>query len=371
MKCFSPINRFAGLVLLALLPFCLKAQENAPNTPDSPTRWQYGAGAMGGFLMPHHGDIAYLQRGHVKAFEVEIAKTPDGSKDWHHYFNFPTWGFSFDGYDLASEYVGKGASARIFFDLPFVEQRSFGLKLGIGGSYVEKPFDKDANIHNSAVGSTLNTALAFELYGRIKLTESVALKPGLALHHFSNGAIKLPNSGLNYALLKLLMVYAPNDFSTPGRLNPEWAGSKAEWRVGSSFGAKEVQPIGGGKYFVYSLFGIWQKRISPKSSFGADLGYTYNASLENRITDDNSSSGNNADNYRAYIAALYQLHFDPFGIRFEAGSYIAPRFKDDGMIFLRYHLLYNLNRYQVFFGLKSHFAKADHFELGLNYKLNK
>lgn len=328
-----------------------------------------GVAPMYGIMMPHHPELKYLVNGHIPAFETELALATDGSKPWHHAFNFPSWGFIFNFYKLNSPYLGNAVATRIFYDLPLNGKRSLGLKMGFGVGYVEKPFDKDNNYHNSAIGSAWNASLALNIYGSIPLSQKWILKPGIGIHHLSNGAIKMPNAGINLGLLKVLITYDPKGFVIPKRKTPPFPKKPFTIFAGASFGMKETYPIGGSLYTVVNVFGIYDKQINYKSSFGGEIGLNYNGSLQHRITEDNTPSGNSGDNYRAYIAGLYQLHFDPVGIRFEMGSYLFPQFTDDGMIFFRYHILYNFNHFQVFFGLKSHYAKADNFETGIAYKL--
>lgn len=332
------------------------------------SNWRISAGGFYGFLMAHHPEMLYLRQGHVRGGEVRIGKRTDGSKDWHHFFNFPTVGITLSGADLASQYLGNTYSMRWFVDLPLVKNRWLGLKMDIGAAYIEKPFSKLENNHNSAIGTYLNVALELELYAKIKLSPHFNLNPGIGIQHFSNGSFKIPNSGLNIALAKLSLVYHPYK-GVPNRKTILFKQSKWEYFAGSSFGVKEIYPINSGKYFVLNIYGQAIKRVSNKSSLGGEIGLNYNESLEVRLKDSAPGKGDKAYNYRAYIAATYQLHFDPMGIRFQAGSYIAPNFTEDGSIFFRYHVYRNFNRVQFFFGLKSHFAKADNIELGLNYKV--
>lgn len=319
--------------------------------------------------MPHHPNMKYLVDGHIPGIEFELAFSTDGSKQWHHDYNFPTWGVSVNAYDLQSPYLGKAAAARMFYDLPLTRNRGLGLKMGLGVAYVEKPFDLESNFHNSAIGSHMNVALALNIYGRVQLSEKWLVKPGLGIHHFSNGAMKLPNTGINVAMLKLLFTYSPNGFKTPTRIEKPLEKLSGEWFVGSSFGFKQIGPIGSEKYGVANLFTVWQKQVTPKSTFGGELGMNYNASLAYRDLDINEPARNSSYNYRPYIAGIYQLNFNPIGIRLSLGSYVFPKFEGDGMVFFRYHVVYNFDRWQAFVGLKSHYAKADNGELGIAYRL--
>ncbi|MEM9051610.1 MAG: acyloxyacyl hydrolase [Bacteroidota bacterium] len=332
-------------------------------------RWDIEVSPLGGVLMPHHADMEYLVDGHVLGGEISLSKRVDGSKDWHHRFLFPRWGVSLDAYDLGTNYLGTGYASRIFFDLPLNKSRTFGLKISFGAGWITNPFDENDNVRNSAIGSSLNAAVGIEAHYNFNLSDKIAIRPGIGIHHYSNGAWKMPNSGINLGLLRVGVMYRFEEREIPEIQTKEIGPQTAEIMVGISGGLKEIQPIGGDKYGVLNFFGIYQKRISGKSTFGGEIGLNYNESLQYKNDDSTTGEPNPSDNYRAYLSALYQLHFDPLAIRFSLGSYIAPRFTDDGLIFLRYHLVYEIEKFQFFIGLKSHYAKADNGELGIMYRL--
>lgn len=347
--------------MLLLIPIASAGQGNP--------KWNWEAAPMVGFLMPHHPDMLYLVDGHVWGGELNLTKRVDGTKDWHSYYLFPRWGFSFDAYDLGSEAMGGGLAGRIFFDLPTGKSHFFWLKLSIGAGWIERPFDQDDNIHNSAIGSHLNAALAIEGHVNFNLGENWVIKPGIGVHHFSNGAMTMPNSGINLAILKVAVMYKHTNPNLPTVDTTPFERKPMQLLAGFSGGMKEIKPIGGRKYAVINGFAILQKRISHKSSFGAELGVNYNESLQYRNSNGDNEEPDPADNYRPYFAALYQLHFDPLSLRFGLGSYFAADFNGDGNIFFRYHLLYQFERFQMFAGLKSHYARADNIELGMAFRL--
>ncbi len=361
MIIFAPVIRFLTVVLIFAFGHAVSGQ-------DAANPWHFSAGAGGGFIVPHHPDMKYLVEGHVLAGEVSIFKVTDGHKDWHHYFNFPAWGVSFNALDLRSDDIGSAYTAMIFLDAPLNPKRTLGIKMSIGGGWITKPFDEDDNFHNSAIGSFANASLALEGYVNIPLSESIFIRPGIALYHISNGAMKMPNSGINMPILKLNIGYLGSAPPKHERLQPEFVKPSNQMTTGASFGMKEILPIGGPKYAVVNIFAGWRKRFSPKSSYGAEAGINYNESLSHR---EEGSSDNFFYDFRAYIAAQYQLHFEPFGIRLQAGGYLFPAFEEDGSVFFRYHLIYEWERVEFMAGLKSHFAKADNIEVGAAYRFRK
>lgn len=330
--------------------------------------WRIAANAGKGFAIPHHPEMKYIIEGHVATAGLDFFKVTDGHRDWHHWFNFPSYGFSFSAFDFGSSRIGYGISGLVFLDMPITKNKAIGLKMGLGAGYISEPFDGDLNYHNTAIGSTINASLALEGYVNLKAGKHLLLRPGLALQHFSNGAMQIPNSGINIPLFKLQVSYLGLHPPVRERANPVLEKKYSVWYAGASFGNKQILPVGGPRYFIMNAFGIWERRITPKSSFGTELGVNYNESLSYR---QENEGGTLLYDYRAYLAGIYRLHFEPFSLRLQMGFYLFPEFKSDGNIFLRYHLLYDLGRIQLLAGLKSHWAKADNIEIGAAYRLKK
>lgn len=324
--------------------------------------------ALGGFLMPHHDDMLYLIDGHITGVEAAWHSQTDGSKEWHHHFNFPTWGISASWYDLGSKRLGQSASANAFLDLPISRNRKLSFMMGIGMGFISEPFDIENNFQNGAIGSHLNASLELSLLRQWALGPRLRLRAGPSIRHFSNGAMRLPNSGINIAVAKVSIQYLTVPEKLPERLHPEYVTSPWQYFVGSSFGMKEVLPIGGPKYGVVNVFGSALKRVSRKSSLGVEAGINYNSSLSSRaINAGREPTG--GENLRPFAAGQYALHFGPVALRLQVGSYLFPVFEDDGLVFFKYHLVYERARWQAFIGLKSHFAKADNGELGIAYRI--
>jgi hypothetical protein len=328
----------------------------------------FEAAPVGGFLMPHHSDMLYLIDGHIRGVEASIHWATEGSKNWHHAFNFPSWGIATAYYDLASGHLGKGISIHAFLDLPIDKQRRYYLMMGLGGGYISEPFDPETNFQNGAIGSHLNASLALTAFRKWTLGQKLNLRAGIGIRHFSNGAMKVPNSGINLAVATLALRYNAAPASLPER-QPVNVPDKS-WRLwtGLSGGLKEVLPIGGQRYTVFNLFANAVRPINAKSSFGFEAGVNFNNSLSPRAAELGRAPAKR-ENWRSFAAAQYLFHFGNLALRLQAGCYILPTFEEDGLVFFRYHLVYSVERFQAFTGLKSHFAKADNIEIGLAYRL--
>lgn len=330
--------------------------------------WAISGGAVAGVLLPHHSEMRYLVDGHIKSAELNIHLRTDGTKDWHHWYNFPTWGISLNYFDFSTDLLGWGTSAIFGVGLDLDQKKRIQLKMGVGGGYIDRPFNLDENFQQTAIGSHINASLSMGLHTTIRISDHWELQPGLTIHHFSNGAFKVPNSGINMALLKLIVAYDGSGGINPEREEKKPEANQASLFFGSTFGFKQTAPFYNTRYFAMNVFTTWQKRLTPKTSLGGEFGMNYNASNMARH-EERKKPVQPGDNYRAFLGVHHMLHFDPFAFRFQVGGYLWPSFEEDGLIFFRYHLVYQMEKMNFFVGLKSHFAKADHAELGLAYRI--
>lgn len=323
-----------------------------------------------GFLIPHHEVMNYMIRDHTTCVELAVGVQTDGSKSWHRVFNYPRYGAIASYWEFGSAYLGRGAGLMAFMDFPLEPSRSLFLRSGLGFGLVEKPFDLEDNLYNSAIGSPLNATIKLELTGRIVILPWLAVRPGIGIHHFSNGAFTKPNKGINIASANVTLEFfgGPNRmpqkpvvFKMPERRNT--------FRGGASLGLKQLH-IEGKRYLVVDAFGLFMRRISPKSSVGIQAGVIFNESIADAMAAKNQLSTDKTDYLRPYLAPSYMLHFGRFGLMLQAGGYLYNAYQVDGNIFLRYQLHYELNqKWNIFGGLKSHYAKADNIEIGTSFTL--
>jgi len=67
----------------------------------------------------------------------------------------------------------------------------------LGASFNWKPYDPFDNHENIALGSSSNVYVSLNLYGSYQIAPSWDLDFGVGMSHFSNGASRLPNKGIN------------------------------------------------------------------------------------------------------------------------------------------------------------------------------
>ena len=152
-----------------------------------------------GFLAAHRGMIGHLPTEHAFAGEISYLLQSKGQKDWHYNFRKPTYGFTaFFGSVGNRELLGHYFGSYAFMSFPLVKQKfyTFSFKIGGGLGCGTKVYDPEDNVLSAAVSTHLNAMIVAGVESRFVFGNNSAIL-GLDMTHFSNGATKVPNLGLN------------------------------------------------------------------------------------------------------------------------------------------------------------------------------
>lgn len=130
-------------------------------------------------------------------------------------YGFGTWGNKWEDYSFGLPYYGIGVyfprfsyqkemgdpfSAYIFMGGTIAELNpflSFNYEINLGASFNWNHYDIFENSDFTALGSSVNVHLAGSGYFNWRLSDKFDLHTGVGLSHFSNGALRTPNHGLN------------------------------------------------------------------------------------------------------------------------------------------------------------------------------
>ena len=142
---------------------------------------------------------------------LEYGWQTDGSKLWHHLYNFPSFGVGVMVADfLNDEELGQPTSLYGYFNWPWRRSGKweFYSGIGFGISTNWKNYDPATNPYNTAIGSFRNAYIDVGF-----INASYALSPrwkfvlGLDGTHWSNGGTRKPNAGINVIGTQLLLRY--------------------------------------------------------------------------------------------------------------------------------------------------------------------
>jgi len=328
-----------------------------------------------GFILPHHTTVAYLVKEKVKAAEINIIQQRSGKNTWEQIYKLPQTGLSFLVMDLGNpQELGNliGISPFINFPLKKNTNLTTWFKINVGLCYVSKKFDPLLNHKNIVIATNVNALISLRLNTQLKLSEKFLLETGLSITHFSNGAFKMPNLGINIPSVHLGLLFFPNPISQTTSTELPAFIKTWEYNLYSGTALTEIEPIGGKKFNVYTLSANAVKNLNRKSKIGIGLDIFYNKANILKLEEDSIYLKNKFLNFQNGIKACYELNIGKLSIPFEMGFYTFTKVKRNGFLYNQFGLKYMFNSHfftQII--LKTHFAKADFTEIGLGYKIFK
>ena len=340
-----------------------------------PGSWLLSARAHYGFIMAHRPTIVHLQQKHVRGFEIELAKPLKGDEEWQQPYQLPLFSIAYQYFDLGNqEELGNGHTIfpRIIFPLNKNHWLRSSLSAGVGIGYIEKIFHRYDNYKNTAIGSHLNAVVNFSYDFRIKVSASTQANAGISFTHFSNGATRPPNLGINIPTLHAGFSWylgrpLPRTFAPASPVKKE-----IFHKLGIGAGIKGVETDQGiEKYgvtvFSYSL----NKIISHKSRLSLGLDGFYDGTLPYKLENLNKEPVSASVAYRIGINAGYELSAGRISMLLKNGVYLVDQYKEDGAYYIIVGVEYKFTKHLfAAYYLKTHYGKADFFEYAIGYILH-
>lgn len=332
-----------------------------------------------GYIMLHKKEVAHLISGHPQGFILNYNFKADGSKEWHHVYNYPDWGINFQYLDLGNPILGNvmalGAHYNFYF---FKRHLVFKISQGIG--YTSNPYDKDTNFKNVAFGTRFMSNNFFDLtYKKQNIIDKIGFQTGLSLSHYSNARMKSPNSGINNVLWHIGLNYNFNDTKTDksqvDSLKSIDYSENVKYNLVFRTGVSEaIYPNMGSKPF-YHIGAFADKRIGRKSVFqlGADLflsGYIKDMIAYSAVAfPERPPYDPNTDYKRVGVFVGHELMINKFSIEKQIGFYVYDPSGFEIITYQRFALKYYMNK-NLFLvaGLKTHLAKAEALEMGMGLR---
>lgn len=331
--------------------------------------WGLEARVKYGFLLGHRVVMGHIAQNHTYAAELSFVYRPNGQKEWHENYKYPDLSVNlYFGNVGNAKILGNYFGAYTSIAFPFVAKEKFRLsgKLGCGLGYSSKAYDEVFNKKNSAISSHINALINIGIDTRTYFKNNWILF-GIDLTHFSNGATKVPNLGLNIPQISLgygRFINYNKEHSTikkPSYL-PQHRFLFGVTAIGSY---KQVYPTNGRTYPVFAL--NFHTRMFMRPRIGWELAFDImsNQAILGYRTEVKKTQ---SKLLQLGIFAGYLLPFNNFHIIIGMGAYVRDFYKPEGPFYhkvgLRYYLKSGVH-FQVV--LKSHWAKADYIEWGVGY----
>jgi len=220
----------------------------------------------------------------------------DGRKIWQQIYGNPSWGFGFYGVNFfAKEELGTPSALYGFFNAPFVRFKHWAInyEVGFGLAYDWNPYDQDINPYQYAIGSKNTVFIDAGVNAELFLGRHFNLTLGGTFTHFSNGATKVPNFGINLMAPRIGLKYIFKDRPEYVKVKPpkyegEWEFlalvSLASKQLGYDTTQMEENP--GHTAVTYGIFNLSigvNRQISRKIKFGAGVDFGYDNSYNSYI----------------------------------------------------------------------------------------
>lgn len=322
-----------------------------------------------------------------KALNYKLSTQTTGETAQEAVFNYPLWGLGFKvlDFDNISE-IGIPLALYGFIDIPLIRRQRFTLntELGFGLSFNWHSFNPVTNKFNVALGLGQAFMSDAGLSLNYALSEHVDLVAGVNFTHFSNGAIKLPNFGINSYAPKVGLKY--NFYKRPEFVKPNIPAFKqhGEWKI-SVFAAMkniifdsvsvDIREKYEGVFFpVYGVSALYNWRLNHVSKIGIGATFNFNESINAQVAVANNEltdiDGSVTDNLQLSIYPSYEISIDKISIILQPSFYIYRKnFKNISPVFhQRIGINYLINeRLYAGITLRDYSMHADFVEWTLGY----
>jgi hypothetical protein len=320
-----------------------------------------------GFVIQHKKDMDPLVMGHIPAIELYYRYNYSGKKEWEKFYNYPHAGMALQWLNFNNDKLGQAVSVLPYMSFPLSKRRFYEwhLRTSVGLAYLSNRFNLDDNRKNIAISTGFNAAIQFNLQAHWRILREAELLTSVSFSHFSNGAFREPNAGINIAGIQAgLNIH----LGRPVRVNHNsFPIVDKVWRllVTASGFPKEVQPVEGPRFMAWTFSLNALRRFSGKSSYGGSTDFMYDAALSSRAR----KAGDEIKvPVRMGIALAYELHVGKITIPVQQGFYAVNPIKKDGFVYQRIGLRYHVSKKLLAQCLiKAHVATADYIELGVGY----
>src|SRR5690606_29837326 len=278
-----------------------------------------------------------------------------------------------------TDIIGSPYAIYGFMQSPFGNLKkkywSFDYRIGLGISGNFKPYDPETNPLIVGIGANNNVCIDVGIGGQYKISPNWRIGLALAYHHFSNGALRLPNKGVNLIPITASVTYQPDGHSVlPDRSNIQPYPDKILYHINYGIGWKQLDKDKDERFLKTTLGAYASKHVSHKWRVGAgvDLFYSDSGNYDEIAGDDSGKlSAKLSGGPSFYLVHVLTRRLVVNG---NIGYYIHKRSFNGEInhIFLRAGARYYVYKdFNAGISIKAHKGKADFIEWTVGYTFNR
>lgn len=324
-----------------------------------------------GFLIAHRSIMGHAVKEHAYGTELSWYFKGNGEKSWHQPYNNPRYGVSaFAGSVGNNDLFGLYFGAYGFMSIPLIytERFTFSGRLGAGLSYAPKVYHHETNNLSIATSTHINALVSLAVESRYEIG-SHAVNMILDMTHFSNGAMKVPNLGLNIPYVSIGYGYKIRKANDSIVSQQQQEVQRWEFGALGLVSYKEVYPVGGPKYPIVGFNLVGRRYFKPQVGMEVSLDMMHKGSLRTYAPDVPMTDG---ELLQLGAFAGYLLPFNRFHLVVGMGYYLRDKFRFQEPVYHRVGMRYVFdNGINLNLVLKSHWARADYIEYGIGYTLKR
>lgn len=342
----------------------------SPHELRIPAGFELGLGT--GYTLPHRDMMQHLVSGHSRRIAISYGWELSGGWTENRSSNGKPWqGFEIAWTDLGGDALGSVTSALWMTRFPCIIGHT---ELGLGAGWSSNPWDADNAPSSVAMSTRFNAGLHAAWTFPIRSTERSQWCVKTSFTHFSNGAISLPNLGINNIGISILHQWREENILPQRKLNESRSTSPSPliFELSIRSGARDVGLPGGALHPIFNvhLLGLYHSnRAKSKSrcwAIGNDVGY--NQSL--RITGTKSAAENPVN--RLQYSVLGGIRWDFHRVQLTAlqGWTFTNPDLELGRSYLMVTMQYECSpSVAIELGLKSSQFRADYPFIGIRHEL--
>jgi hypothetical protein len=353
----------------------------------------YSIFTQSGWVLPTNNYVRgennlYTPISQIYSLSIRYERQTDGSQPWHQLYDYPSYGLGIyiADFNLRNQ-LGTPIALYGFFSSYVIEKPKWSLKTEVsaGLTFNWQHFSPETPL-NDAMGGAMSCYIDAGMSAYRLIGKKLEIGAGLYFTHFSNGAMKKPNKGINAFAPKFILKYKPYgnvEYKTSHLPNFE---SKIEDLTSIFIGSHNVLTIlprnqvdkqyNSHSYIVLGLDKRYLKTLTPKHSLGIGVGLGYNQYVgttyyvEDRQMVIRKANPMERFNLSVYLSYEYKIH--KLNVFIEPCYYVYKSIYDNSKSFFqRIGLRYQITKdWFCSIGLRAeNFSVAQYIEWGIGLRM--
>ena len=317
-----------------------------------------------------------LSNWYYRGWDVRLAfRKKKNDNIYNDLYRGPRFGLGYFLSSFKNGLVGNPMAIYGFTEIPVgrpgVSKWEWLYSIGLGLSFHFNPYDQVRNPSNIFIGTRKNVYINLTMEGRYHVSDRFSLGAGIGYKHFSNGAVRMPNKGLNMV---------PVVVSAQYKLEP----GKDVWKPFDRpkfvpYSIFDIYGISGIRTYDYSnrhflklaVGGTYLRQVSYRYRIGAGFDVFYTEGGKERVPKAESNFQKNFS-YAAYGAWEWVIN-EKLSMPLHLAFYLHHNKENDEKEFFyqRIGIRYKVNTHFITgLSLKANAGAADFIEFTLGYSFH-